>query len=265
MNLPDQSNGMKLTKILVILLAFVFSVSSAQANLLYNGSLTISGGNGDLAAGNTVSQLLPDWTAAITGSTGVGYICYDQAATPTGYCGNTLQGSITASPDGGTFLVVDGDSQYNGEISQTVSGLTVGDEYLLTFYQASSQGSTNTNNVATTEQWKVTFGSTTQDSQLMSTPLDGSTPWTQQTMTFVADSTSDTLTFQAIGGPMGAPPAVLLDGISLTQQTPEPASASLLVGGLGLILTGILLGRLRTAVRGRTELSVDGCGGGPNT
>jgi hypothetical protein len=50
-------------------------------------------------------------------------------------------------------------------------------------------------------------------------------------MTFTPTSTSETLSFLAIGTPGGVPPLALLDGVSLS-DIPEPASWALLVSGL---------------------------------
>ena len=70
-----------------------------------------------------------------------------------GAAGNTLPAS---SPDGGYFIGSDPAYQ-NGAISQTVGGLTVGDQYKLSFYWAGAQQYTFSG--ITTEGWQVTFGS----------------------------------------------------------------------------------------------------------
>ncbi len=59
------------------------------------------------------------------------------------------------SPVGGNFIVADGGFQLT-TLYQSVSGLTAGQKYELTFYQAAGQlyGFTG----ATKEQWQVTFG-----------------------------------------------------------------------------------------------------------
>lgn len=140
-----------------------------------------------------------------------------------------------ASPDGGNFLVMDGGSGYNMSIYQTLSGLVSGATYLLTFYQAAGQQ--HGFNGDTTEQWEVTFGSQSHYSTLQSNPTNDFQPWTKQTMTFTASSTSQILSFLALGTPSGEPPLVFLDGITMTQATPEPST--LAIGGIGF--AGLLM------------------------
>ena len=85
---------------------------------------------------------------------------------------------------------------------------------------------------ATTEYWDVTFGGTTTRSTVMSDPSHDFQPWTQQTMTFLATGTSQALTFLAGGTPNGAPPVVLLDGITVTEVVPEPSSFLMMAGAM---------------------------------
>jgi hypothetical protein len=140
---------------------------------------------------------------------------------------NTIPNS---SPDGGNYLVLDGGSGYNLSIYQTVSGLVAGKQYLLTFYQAAGQQNGFTG--ATTEQFEVVFGTSTQYSALQSDPSHDFQPWTKQSMVFTATSTSQVLSFLALGTPAGQPPMVFLDGINMVQTTPEPSS--LVIGGIGV-------------------------------
>ena len=156
------------------------------------------------------------------------------------------------SPAGGNFVMMDGDPDFSGPISQTIGGLTIGNSYTLTFYQAAGQEDGFTG--ATTERWSVTFGGSTQLSSQFSlpdpngpglpTPLG---PWQAQTMTFVATATSQVLSFLAVGTPAGDPPLSFLDGIDLepvvVAAVPEPITAGLF--GLGLLGLGIARKRSR--------------------
>jgi hypothetical protein len=63
----------------------------------------------------------------------------------------------------------------------------------------------------------VTFGGQVQDSTTMNTPTVGSTSWMQQTMSFVANAASQSLSFLGVGV-AGTPPIAYLDGVSLTQS-----------------------------------------------
>ena len=142
-------------------------------------------------------------------------------------------GLTTCSPSaacGGTFLASDGAFQ-NAAIQQTVTGLSIGTDYLLTFYQAAAQQTTFTG--ATTDQWSVTFGNSPATlSSLMSIGTAGFSPWTKQTMTFRATGTSQLLSFNSIGTPSSSqPPFALLDGVSLF-AVPEPATWALMLGSV---------------------------------
>ena len=43
------------------------------------------------------------------------------------------------SPDGGAFVGLDGDPNFTGALTQTINGLTIGQEYQLTFYWAGAE------------------------------------------------------------------------------------------------------------------------------
>jgi hypothetical protein len=160
------------------------------------------------------------------------------------------------SPDGGNYFLGDGDSSFSAALSQTVTGLVVNHFYQVSFYQAAGEENCLADDGTScpppsghiTGQWGVTFGSTTLNSATMTTPVNTSNPgsiltgWNRQTLTFQATSTSQLLSFLAAGTPSGAPPLVFLDGITLTEVAPEPATWVLL--GLGLLMLPVGL-RLR--------------------
>jgi hypothetical protein len=148
----------------------------------------------------------------------------------------------TTSPDGGNFVEGDGDPSYSGAIFQTISGLTVGKQYVLNFYQAAGQQLGFTG--PTTEQWQVTFGDETQLSSLFSLPEAGVGPWQAQRMTFTATAATQVLSFLAKGTPGGAPPISFLDGVSLMAAVPEPTSWALMIVGFGAV--GATMRRRRT-------------------
>ena len=141
----------------------------------------------------------------------------------------------STSPDGGNFVAADGAYQ-SGAISQQINGLMVGEFYTLNFYQAGAQQQGY--NGATTDRFQVSLLDAANHGQtflsaLMTNPSHDFQPWQLQTMTFQATSITETLSFLAVGTPTGVPPFSLLDGVSLTQQTPEPAGLAIV--GLGLI------------------------------
>lgn len=150
----------------------------------------------------------------------------------------------TLSPNGGAFVGLDGDPGANGQISQTVTGLTIGDTYILKFNWGAAQLANRVG--ATTEMLKVSFGVDTVSTPLVANPSKGFSGWINQTFKFKALSKSQTLSFLSIGTPRGLPPVAVLDGVSLTGGgVPEPASWAMMILGMGGL--GVVLRRNRVA------------------
>lgn len=144
--------------------------------------------------------------------------------------GNKLAASFTgASPSGGNFVALDGDSDFSGPLTQAVSGLVAGAKYDLSFSWAATQLQNRTGD--TTERLQVSLGSQTFTTPTVAIPTQGFSGWLSQVFTFTAASTTGVLSFLSIGTPAGLPPIALLDGVSLT-EVPEPATMALLAAGL---------------------------------
>jgi hypothetical protein len=155
-----------------------------------------------------------------------------------------LYPTVLDPPTGGNVVAIDGGSQYRSSISQTITGLKVGDSYSLAFYQGAAQQETDSG--ATTEQWQVTFGTKVDTSRLMNNASEGTVAWNAQSMFFIATSATETLTFLALGTPQNEPPVVLLADVALT-DIPEPTGFTLLAAGIfGLVV----LRRRRTCCAG---------------
>lgn len=213
---------------------------SASANLVTNGSFAVVPGtpNGaDVCRAATPSNpcvtTVPGW--ATLGPRSANARVVDVLFAGTGGSGwndnvGIANSTVPDPPNGGNYIAGDGTPVFREPFFQTISGLSPGENYRLTFDQAAAQQTTTANAAATTEWWQVSLGSDTQLSQVMDTPPDGFHPWETQTMIFSAHAASEVLSFLAMGIP-AVPPVALLADVSLT-PAPEPATLTLLRTGL---------------------------------
>ena len=114
----------------------------------------------------------------------------------------------------------------------------------ITFYWAGAQQYNYDG--ATTEAWQVTLGNETHSTPVVSNVNHGFTGWQKTTLSFVVTSTTEVLSFLALGTPSGLPPFSLLDGVSIT-EVPEPTSLAVLGACLGV--AGLLSRQRRAATR----------------
>jgi len=90
------------------------------------------------------------------------------------------------SPDGGNYVAIDGDPGYERSLQQTVTGLNIGSQYQISFYQAATQQSGFDG--ITTERWQVTLGSETHLSTLMNNANHGVVGWMRPVLDVHRDS-----------------------------------------------------------------------------
>jgi hypothetical protein len=206
-------------------------------NLVQNGNFET--GNFPHGSGQVGFQgtSLANWT---NGNINPSTPAYNLIFLPGDTTAGAQEGSVSlyapAGPDtlaggGGNFIAGDPDFN-NGPLNQTITGLTVGASYTLTFDYAGAQQMGF--NGATQEGWQVSLGSETHTTPILNNAEHGFTGWFAATMSFTATSTSEVLSFLAVGGPSGTqPPFVLLDNVALNLSVPEPMTLS--VFGIGLV------------------------------
>src|ERR1700761_6531088 len=179
----------------------VYGVSTADS-LAANGNASLWAPNG----GNT-DAAVADWditwgsiggvfvSDALTNAGQWGYYGYYGASQNYGSSYLQYTAGLGVDPNGGNFVGLDGD-HYGGSLTQTITGLAPGQQYLLTFYQAADhyQGWGDFQS----SQFIVGLGSQTQAAPVMSTTAGG-TPWTKISMIFTATSGSEVLSFMDQG------------------------------------------------------------------
>jgi len=214
----------------------------AHANLITNGGfeLTTNGGNKRLS--NTTPTTadrttLVGWTSSNGNDGGYNFVLNPSTAT-TSSSALQLYGNngFSASPTGGNFFVSD-PLYYPGYLYQSVGNLTVGASYLLTFDYALAQQASYTG-ANLNDYWQVGFGNTVQNTNPLSIDQGGFSGWKSASMSFTATSATQFLSFLAKGSSAGAPPFMLLDNVSMdvmASKVPEPATWSLMLGGLGVL------------------------------
>lgn len=253
----------------------------ARANLIADGSFSLDAQNTQLSATGVTNGWYNGYNTN-TSNLGFNFV-YSSAGAATGnnatlggsYAGSccvalfgpngaviqnngvnsTSNNGLTNSPDGGSFVALDGDPNTNAAISTTVNNLIIGQKYSLSFYWAGAEFAANPHS-ATTDQLTVSFGGVSQNTNTINVADEGFSGWQLINMQFTANATTQTLSFLAQGAPSGEPPASLLDGVSLVASpVPEPATWSVLfVGFVGLVAWPRLLRKRRLLSNARFAL-----------
>jgi hypothetical protein len=232
------STLMKIPSAFASALALALSVGSAHATqFITNGDF--SGATGKIN-GTTVGS---GWT-----STGYNFVFSDGSVKAGGIKlwteadggANTWNG-LTVSGTG-NFAALDGKYQ-TGPIKETVTGLTVGKTYELTFDYAFSQQYGY--NGATIQSLAADIGGVSWDSGDFNVANHGFSGWQSAKVTFTATSASEVLSFLATGN-LPVPPFALVSDVSLTAAVPELSTwAMMLVGFAGLGFVGYRRGKNR--------------------
>lgn len=237
---------MRLAKVIAVAVIATASAASAAPNLVFNGGFET--GYTHSVQFNPAFHPTEGPTGWTTTSGDNAYNLYVDSATVTtqetitqsSEPGQYLPPSFVASPDGGKFVILDGDPSYSGPLSQMINGLTVGKQYAVDFYWGGSELMSRSG--PTTDYLQVSLGSASQNTVTLATPTHGFEGWFKQRFVYTATATNEALTFLSHGTPGGLPPVAVLDGVSVA-AVPEPAMWGLMVAGFGLV--GVVARRRR--------------------
>ncbi|MES9906415.1 MAG: hypothetical protein ABW168_27505 [Sedimenticola sp.] len=286
---PEKTVVRKAT--LVVFCALLSFSFSAQASLIVNGSFDNQGATAGFLPSGTSN--LPGWTIGAGDSGGYTFLVepgqagvrLDSESSPSewpnialwdidhpgrdGFTGqyNGTHSIPATSPAGGNFIASDSGFRLT-TLYQEITGLEVGANYKLSFWQAAGQQNNREGN--TVDLWRVSWGGVlgtvtditlpndfshtglpgevysydsteiisggdVRESEMMLVDSFGFADWKKQTMIFTAADTKQLLGFMALGGPGSQPPFALLDGVELT-QVPLPGSLLLMLLGLPMIM-----------------------------
>jgi PEP-CTERM motif len=239
-----------------------FAGSAQAANSFTDGGFAgFTGSSGLCSSGSSHHQMTSadegNWTANSDYTFVLNANNYGSFANT--YGGNNcigLKPTVTASPEGGNFLGIDPSFENNNDghgwsIAQALTGLVVGATYNITFNMGAGQQTGFAG--ATNDTWLVGLGAGTNISTVAGTGNSASSQtispgangafggWVSAQVSLLATSINEVLWFFAESQQLQQqPPFLLLDGITMSQQTtvPEPSTYGVLLVGL-LALLGV--------------------------
>ncbi len=207
--------SMNIKRLLIPIIGLMLYTNFALAALVTNGSM-----NHPTANTGTFNALAPTGWSQAPSSVDV----FDTNSNFFSFL------SWAPSADGGTFLHAIGDSVngFNEGVSQSISGLLIGQTYELTFEQTTSSTKLG--------HWQVIFGTEIFNATTMGAVNTGS--WDVQSLLFTATANTQLLSFLAMTDEFGRVD-LGLDGVSLElAAVPLPSAFWLFFSGL-LGLVGI--------------------------
>jgi hypothetical protein len=262
-------------------LSFVSFTAEADPSLPNLTNLDFATYSGIAPKGSFSSVDPAGWTG------GNGLIAIDGQAYGQSAAGGTGALQTYGNPVGsvtGNYVQADGNPSYESGFNYTVTGLTVGQTYTLTFYQGASEqtgfGFNNYTNsyTPTTNQWIVSLGTSGLQlesggpvnslygptdlyfnsdstasiaaSPLMTVPYQGTVGWEYVSVNLTADATTDLLSFLAWGdngSTVNLPPIAFLSGVDSPAGlgAPVPEPVSMSLFGVGLAGLGAIARRRR--------------------
>jgi hypothetical protein len=249
------SRRWKASRLLFLLVlggASLLAVPASAVNLVLNGNFESTSGGSSGQIGNAGFSVT-DWTATyLSGSLGQPFAMVgpmSQFSENGAGVSNAFGGpyklwgnDLPASPAGGNALVSVADwFLVQTRISQTISGLTAGNEYVLSFNFAAGQQEGYDGGTST--RWDVDFGSESFSTDFDNVPSHGFSGWSSVTHSFTASSSSQELSFIAYSPSTLFRAAALLDNVVLAEPSAVPeidpasfgSALALVLGSLGML------------------------------